>query len=92
MAPATRAIDLDDIGFVKRVAVGSVDPNNPLSDEQAEKQVELLNKCIGPASKGRILTVEKSFGVYYLGEHRLELEKVVYHIGWKRKPNWIEGG
>lgn len=27
---------------------------------------------------------------YVIGEHELSMEKVTYHIGFSRKPGWLE--
>ena len=45
-------ITYEEIKYVKLVSVGSVNPNNPLSDNSREKQVELLNRCLN--GKGHI--------------------------------------
>ena len=42
----------EEIKYVKLVSVGSVNPNNPLSDNSREKQVELLNRCLNDYPKG----------------------------------------
>lgn len=44
-------ITYEEIKYVKLVSVGSVNPNNPLSDNSREKQVELLNRCLNDYSK-----------------------------------------
>lgn len=77
-----------DVHYVKMVTIGSVNPNNPLSDASREAQVELLNKCLNDYPKGMIIGKDITIGRYMLGEHELTMECVTYHIGFTRKPAW----
>ncbi len=82
--------ELTDIHYVKLVPVGSVNPNNPLSDELRQQQAKLLNRCLNDYPKGVILGKDINIGRYMLGEHELTMEKITYHIGFPRKPAWEE--
>lgn len=79
---------LADIHYVKMVSIGSINPNNPLSDQGREEQAKLLNRCLNDYPKGVILGKDISIGRYMLGEHELTMERVTYHIGFERKPAW----
>lgn len=79
---------LADIHYIKMVPIGSINPNNPLSDQGREEQAALLNRCLTDYPKGVILGKDISIGRYMLGEHELTMEKVTYHIGFERKPSW----
>ncbi len=81
---------MSDIRYIKLVTVGSVNPNNPLSDESRMAQVELLNKCLNDYPKGVIIGKDITIGRYMIGEHELNMEKVTYHVGFVRKPVWEE--
>jgi len=81
---------LTDIRYVKLVPVGSVNPNNPLSDQSKEEQAALLNRCLNDYPKGVIIGKDITVGRYMLGEHELSMEKITYHIGFERKPAWLE--
>ncbi len=81
---------LTDIHYVKLVTVGSVNPNNPLSDQSREEQAALLNRCLSDYPKGVILGKDVTVGRYMLGEHELTMERVTYHVGFERKPTWME--
>ncbi|MEI3299873.1 MAG: hypothetical protein V8R67_04140 [Eubacterium sp.] len=83
-------ITYEEIKYVKLVSVGSVNPNNPLSDNSREKQVELLNRCLNDYPKGIIIGKDTTIGRYVIGEHELSMEKVTYHIGFSRKPGWAD--
>lgn len=83
---------LTDIHYVKLVPVGSVNPNNPLSDQSREAQVALLNKCLNDYPKGILIDKDITVGRYMIGEHELTMEKVTYHVGFERKPAWEEEG
>lgn len=80
-----------DIHFVKLVTVGSVNPNMPLSEQSREEQLSLLNRCLNDYPKGIIIGRDISIGRYRIGEHELTMEKITYHIGFERKPLWLEG-
>ncbi len=79
---------LTDIHYVKLVTIGSVNPNNPLSEQSREQQVELLNRCLNDYPKGVILGKDITIGRYMIGEHELSMEKITYHVGFARKPSW----
>ena len=83
---------LTDIHYVKLVPIGSVNPNNPLSDQAKEAQVELLNRCLNDYPKGIIIGKDITVGRYMIGEHELTMERVTYHVGFPRKPSWEENG
>jgi hypothetical protein len=78
-----------DIGYVKAITIGSVNPNVPLAEGSVEKQAELLNKCLNSFPKGRIIGKDCAIGAYNVGGHQLMMEKTTYHVGFARKPSWI---
>ncbi len=79
---------LTDIHYVKLVPIGSVNPNNLLSDQSKEAQVALLNRCLTDYPKGIIMGKDITIGRYQLGEHELTMERVTYHVGFERRPPW----
>lgn len=79
---------LADVRYVKMVSVGSVNPNNPLSETSRQEQINLLNKCLNEYPKGVIIGKDVTIVRYMIGEHELTMEKVTYHIGFTRKPSW----
>lgn len=81
---------LSDVRYIKQVTIGSVNPNNPLSEQAKEEQVMLLNKCLNDYPKGIILSKDVTVGRYLIGEHELTMEKTTYHVGFPRKPSWEE--
>ena len=83
-------IDLGDVTYVKRINIGSINPNSPVNEEQQEKQMEMLNKCLTDVPKGRIIGKDISVGVFQIGEHQITLQRITYHVGFKRKPVWAE--
>ena len=83
---------LTDIHYIKLVPIGSVNPNNPLSDQSRAEQVALLNRCLNDYPKGVIIGKDITIGRYMVGEHELTMEKVTYHVGFQRKPSWEEDG
>jgi hypothetical protein len=83
-------IDLSDVGYVKRIVVGSSDPTNPQSEPQIAAAMALLNRCLSEAPKGKIVGIEKSFSILQVGEHNVVLQWTTYHVGFARRPHWVE--
>jgi hypothetical protein len=79
---------LSDIHYVKMVPIGSVNPNYPLSDQSREAQAAILNRCLNDYPKGIIIGKDVTVGRYQMGEHELTMERVTYHVGFQRKPQW----
>lgn len=81
---------LEEIHYVKLVTIGGIHPGRPFLDEVRKQQADLLNRCLNDYPKGRIIGKDISVGRYQAGEHELTMEKVTYHIGFTRKPEWEE--
>ena len=79
---------LTDITYVKLVSVGSVNPNNPLSEQSIEQEGQVLNRCVNEYPKGIIVGKDVTIGRYMIGEHEVRMAKCTYNIGIKRKPAW----
>ncbi|MGE5476998.1 MAG: hypothetical protein ACM3Q1_10115 [Bacteroidales bacterium] len=82
--------DLTDVGYVKRIVVGSTNPEKLVPDEQVAEQAALLNRCLSEAPRGRIIGIEKNFSLLNIGEHQVVLQALIYHIGFARRPFWLE--
>lgn len=83
-------IDLSDVGYVKRIIIGSNNPEHLQSEEQIKDAMSFLNRCLSEAPKGKIIGIEKSFNILQVGEHNVVLQWVTYHIGFTRIPYWLE--
>ena len=81
--------DLTDVRFVKRIVVGSDNPNQMHSEQQVEEAGELLNRCLSESPKGCIVGMEKSFKILQIGEHQVVLQWLCYHVGFPRRPTWL---
>ncbi len=82
--------DLTDIRFVKRISVGTSNPARVLTEEEIQSAVNLLNRCLSGTPRGTIIGIEKSFRVLNIGEHQAVLQWIVYHVGFPRKPAWLD--
>lgn len=80
---------LNDVRYIKRVKVGNINPNAVLTEENKDEQVKLLNRCLDEG-RGKIVGKDVTYGVYQVGEHEITLQATIYHIGFKRKPYWLE--
>jgi hypothetical protein len=82
--------DLTDVGYVKRITIGSENPEKMRTEAEIQQAVDLLNRCLSDTPKGTIIGVEKNFSILNVGEHQVVLQCMVYHIGFARKPYWLE--
>lgn len=82
--------EFSEVRYIKAVTVGSINPNALLSDEAREGQTALLNRCLSDYPKGILLGKDIAIGRYQLGEHELTMQKTTYHVGFPRKPAWLE--
>ncbi len=82
--------DLTDVHFVKRITIGTINPSKILSEEEVQQAMDLLNKCLTGPPKGTIVGIEKSFKILNIGEHQAVLQWLVYHVGFARKPVWLD--
>jgi hypothetical protein len=81
---------LTNIRFVKRVVVGNDNPQNMRTEAEVQESMDLVNRCLSGSPRGYLIGVEKSFGLYNLGEHQVVLQYAVYNIGFNRKPMHLE--
>lgn len=84
-----KAFDLSCVGFVKRIIIGNNNPEKVVTDAEIEKQLSLLNKCLQEYPKGKIIGIERNFFILNIGEHQVVMQYTVYHVGFKRKPDWL---
>lgn len=83
-------IDLSDVGYVKRIIIGSNNPADLQSEERIVSAIALLNRCLNESPKGKIIGIEKSFSILQVGEHNVVLQWLTYHVGFTRCPYWLE--
>jgi hypothetical protein len=81
---------MQEIKYIMKVSVGSINPNAPFSEQAREDQLDLLNRCLSEFPKGKIIGRDVTIGMYKIGEHQLTTEKVTYHVGFERKPFWLD--
>jgi hypothetical protein len=79
-----KSFALADIRCVKRITVGNMDPNNPMSDEKKDEAIALLNDYLNGFPKGKLIGKDISFGIFQVGEHQLTMQSTTYHIGFPR--------
>jgi len=91
MRGSGEGFDLTGVGFVKRVSLGNLDVQAAAAEPGNEKAIDLLNRCLEDYPKGRIIGREMSFDVLTTKSgHQVVLEKVTYHVGFARRPAWLE--
>lgn len=83
--------DLTGIGFIKRIGLGSLERQAAATDDDNERAMALLNRCLSDYPQGRIIGREMSFDVLTTKSgHQVVLEKVTYHVGFPRRPTWLD--
>jgi hypothetical protein len=87
---AAHAFQVANIRFIKRIVVGSDDPQNMRTEAEVQQAMELVNRCLSAMPRGYVMNIEKSFGLYNIGEHQIVLQYAVYHVGFERKPLWLD--
>ncbi|MCA9636751.1 MAG: hypothetical protein KC420_12050 [Myxococcales bacterium] len=83
-------IDLSDVVFIKRIVIGSSNPTDIQSEERIDQAMALINRCLSDYPRGKIIGIEKSFSILQVGEHNVVLQWTTYHIGFTRRPQWLE--
>jgi len=87
---AMNTFDITDVGHIERIVVGSITPGEMPTEQVNQAKMSRINRCLSDFPKGRIIGVERSFSVVRVGEHQVVLEAVVYHIGFKKVPLWLD--
>lgn len=73
-----------------RVVVGDDNPEEMPDENRYRNQFNLLNRCLSDSPRGKIIGQEKCSYIQNVGEHEVERQYMVYHIGFAIKPVWIE--
>ena len=92
LSTASTSLELSEVKFVKRITFGSLDPTAQRGDDGLEHSLALLNRCLDDYPRGRIIAKEVSVNVVSVnkGQQQLMLEKVTYHLGFARRPDWLQ--
>ena len=59
-------------------------------EAEIETALALLNRCLNDSPKGHILGTEKNFAILQIGEHQVVVQSICYHVGFTRKPMWLD--
>ncbi|RXJ71216.1 hypothetical protein CS022_21355 [Veronia nyctiphanis] len=91
MGPAkqTPALDLSEVRFIERIVVGRYNANGHEDDAQMQRQIDKLNQCLNGSPKGMLIGKDTGFKVFKMGENTVVAQQVSYHIGFRRKPNFL---
>lgn len=81
--------DLADVRYVRRITVGSSNPEKLMTEDQAAQAMAFLNQCLNDTSKGQLIGLEKSFSVFNIDEVQVVVQAVIYHVGFPRRPHWM---
>ena len=86
---------LEGAGILYVVDASShLEPSNEAEMEilrwTGQPAMALINRCLSDYPKGKIIGVEKSFSILQIGEHNVVLQWTTYHVGFIRRPLWLE--
>ena len=81
--------DISSVGYVKRIVIGNNNPEKATDERTIQKQIDLLNIFLTEYPKGKIIGIERNFFILNIGEHQVVMQYSVYHLGFKRKPNYL---
>lgn len=87
---STNNFHLTNIRYIKRIVVGNDNPQSMKTEKEVEESMEMVNRCLSSTPRGYILNVEKSFGLYNIGEHQIVLQYAVYNLGFDRRPPFLD--
>ncbi len=82
--------DLSDVSYVKRITLGSRNPESLRSEDEIQDALALLNRCLAETPPGKIIGMEKTFSLLNIGEHQVVLQCMIYHVGFTRRPYWLK--
>jgi hypothetical protein len=86
----SKPFDLTGIRFVKRIVLGTHDPASPMTEQEVNDALSVLNRCLNEAPRGKIVGMEKNFTVLNMGGHQVVMQWLVYYIGFARQPLWLK--
>lgn len=87
---ASNQFQVSNIRFIKRIVVGNDNPQSMRTEAEVQESMDLVNRCLSATPRGYLLNLEKSFGLYNIGEHQIVLQFAVYHVGFERRPLFLE--
>lgn len=87
---SANTFQLSNIRFIKRIIVGNDSPQAMKTEAEVQEAMNQVNRCLSATPRGYIINVEKSFGLYNVGEHQIVLQYAVYQIGFERKPLFLD--
>lgn len=86
----TGQFEMADVSFVASIVVGNDDPRNMRTEEEIRQQMEQVNRCLTGTPRGHIIGMERGGVSHMLGEQQVVLQYSVYHIGFARKPLFMD--
>ena len=84
-------LGLDEITFIQRAVVGPVQADRIPSQDEINAQMDFVNRCLSEG-RGQLVGSEKGLIIIHSGDQQLVVQHTVYHIGFKRKPMWVDEG
>ena len=83
-------VDLSDVRYIKRIVIGSSNPSRMQTEQELAQSQALLNRCLYESPRGSIVGIERSFTLLQLGEHQVVMQWLCYHVGFARRPVWLQ--
>ena len=79
---------IGEVSYIQRAVVGPTRTDRLPSQDEIDAQMDFVNRCLSEG-RGQLVGTEKGLVVIQGSDQQLIVQHTVYHIGFKRKPMWI---
>ena len=79
----------EEVRHIQRVVVGPARTDRLPTQDEVNAQMAMVNRCLSEG-RGQLVGTEKGLVVVYQGDQQIVVQHMVYHIGFKRKPAWLD--
>lgn len=82
---------IGEVSFIQRAVVGPTRADRLPSQDEIDAQMDFINRCLSEG-RGQLVGTEKGLVVIQSSDQQIVVQHTVYHIGFKRKPIWVDEG
>ena len=80
---------IGEVSYIQRAVVGPVRADQIPTQDELDAQMDFVNRCLSEG-RGQLVGTEKGLTLIHHGDQQIVIQHTVYHIGFKRKPVWLE--
>ncbi|PVZ72047.1 hypothetical protein [Pelagibaculum spongiae] len=82
---------IGEVSFIQRAVVGPTRTDRIPAQSEIDAQMDFINRCLSEG-RGQLVGTEKGLVVIQRSDQQIIVQHTVYHIGFKRKPIWVDEG